>query len=166
MKKRKIGFATLFFLAMVVVYLISFFVNPDYTKIAFDNFLKAFLKLFPLILIVFGFMFFINIFLRPEKISKYLGEKSGIKAWVYTLFPCLLIPAPPYVIFPLLGELKKAGMKNSLIVYFLYNRNIQVAFIPAMTYYFGVSFTIVAASYIFIFSIISGLFIERLVNKK
>ncbi|MCF7910280.1 permease, partial [Candidatus Pacearchaeota archaeon] len=112
---------------------------------------------------VFGIMFFVNLFLKPEKIKKHLGHESGIKGWVYTLFVGSFVPmGPPYVVFPLLGDLKKSGMRNSLIVAFLNIRNLQLIFLIVLISYFGLLFTLVLGIYVFIFAILNGVLIEKI----
>ena len=151
------------FLAIVVmIYLVVFLINSNYAILAFQNFLKTFSKIIPIILFVYLFTFLANAFLEQKKINKYLGKDSGIKGWVYVTLSGILIPSPPYVVFPLLADLRKKGMKNSLIIAFLYNRNLQIAFLPVMAYYFGILFTIIVSTYIFIFAILSGIFIEKM----
>lgn len=159
--KKKINGGTTFFLIVVMLYLIAFLIEKDYTSSAFMGFLNTMKGILPLIIGVFFVMFLVNIFLDPKKINKHLGHDSGIKGWIYTIIAGVLIPAPPYVVFPLLGDLKKKGMKDALIVSFLYNRNLQITFLPVMAYYFGIPFTIIICAHIFIFAIISGLIIEK-----
>ncbi|MBW2540150.1 MAG: hypothetical protein JRE27_11165 [Deltaproteobacteria bacterium] len=77
----------------------------------------------------------------------------------------MLVSGPPYVLYPLLGELKKRGMTNSLLAVFLYNRNVKIPFIPAMIYYFGLKFTIILSVYIIIFSIMNGKIMEALTKE-
>lgn len=147
---------------MILIYIIVFLINSDFTKSVFNNFISSLIKIFPIILGVYVFLFLINLFIKPEKINKHLGKDSGLKGWIYSIIAGIIIPAPPYIIFPLLGDLKKQGMKDSLIVSFLYNRNLQVTFLPVMAYYFGIPFTIIVSLYVFIFAIISGIIVERL----
>jgi len=158
--------SVIFLLAVFVLYLVVYFIDREYTKTAFSGFIRAFLNIIPILVIVFFIMFFVNYFLRPEKVKKHLGHESGLKGWIYTLFIGSFIPmGPPYVVLPLLGDLKKQGMRESLIVAFLYIRNLQIIFLIVMAYYFGILFTGVVAFYVFLFSILSGVLVERLYLK-
>jgi uncharacterized membrane protein YraQ (UPF0718 family) len=161
---KRINGPVKFLTAVIIVYIISFLFDKEYTKNAFSHFIDVLLNIAPIILVVFIFMFVMNYFIKPEAINKHLGKESGIKGWAYALISGMIIPAPPYVVFPLLGQFKKSGMKTSLIVAFLYNRNLQITFIPVMAYYFGIPFTIVISTYVFLFSIISGLVVEKIVG--
>jgi len=118
----------------------------------------------PILGIVFVVMVGINLYFTQSRAKKYLGEKSGIKGWIYAIIFGILISGPPYVLYPLLGDLKKQGMKNSLIAVLLYNRNVKIPFLPALIYYFGLPFTIILSIYILIFSILNGKLIELLVD--
>jgi uncharacterized membrane protein YraQ (UPF0718 family) len=59
----------------------------------------------------------------------------------------------------MLAELRKHGMKDSLIAAFLYNRAVKIPLIPVMIYYFGWLFTALIMIYMIAFSIINGLIV-------
>ena len=169
MKKNKLKISKphIFLLIVVLIYVIIYLINPGYAKNSFSNFINTVLKIFPVLVFVFAIMFFVNYFFRPEKIKKHIGHESGIKGWIYTLFVGMFVPmGPPYVVFPLLRDLKKQGMREALIVAFLYSRNLQVFFLIVMVHYFGMLFTMIVAFYVFIFSILSGILIEKICSKK
>ncbi|MFW6014534.1 MAG: hypothetical protein ACOCQG_05135 [Candidatus Nanoarchaeia archaeon] len=165
-KKPNINGELIFLLVVSFMYLVVFFIDSSYTLGALNNFLVSFLNIIPLLVFVFIVMFLVNYFLTPDMIKSYVGHSSGIRGWFYSLVGGVLIPAPPYIAFPLLAELKEKGMRDSLIVTFLYNRNLQLAFLPVMVLYFGMGFTIVFSIFIFVFAILSGLAIEFLMNNK
>lgn len=165
-KLKQLSGGMKFLIVVTLLYLISYLVSSSYVKESFQNFIILLTNVAPMITIVFVIMFIMNIFLKPEKINKHLGHDSGIKGWIYSIIAGILIPSPPYVVYPLLGDLKKSGMKTSLIVSFLYNRNLQVTFLPVMAFYFGIPFTIVVSIYVFIFAIISGLILEKVINNQ
>jgi hypothetical protein len=78
----------------------------------------------------------------------------------------IFISGPPYVLFPFLGELKKYGVKDSLLVAFLNNRNVQPTFLPIMIFYFGIPFTIIVSIYILLFSFINGYVAGKFLRKR
>lgn len=163
--KIKISNPVKFLIIVVALYLIAFLINPIYTKFSFNSFLVSFLKIIPIIIFVFILLFFVNYFLKPQKFVKHLGRSSGIKGWFYVLFTGSFIPlGAPYIVFPLLGELKEKGMSNALLAAFLYIRNLQIIFLLIMLHYFGALFTAVVWFYVFIFSIISGILMGRLLD--
>lgn len=155
------------FLAIVLaIYLIVALFNFSVVKNALFNFLLMFIKIVPILVIVFLVMVLVNLYFTRERIGKYLGAESGIRGWLYAIISGILVSGPPYVLFPLLGELKKGGMKNSLLAVFLYNRNVKIPFLPAMIYYFGFNFTVILSLYIIIFSILNGKIIGWLTKAK
>lgn len=151
---------------ILLIYIIIGVFNFSIIQTAIENFLLMFIKIIPILLVVFVVMILVNIYFTKEKIRKYLGEESGIKGWVYAIISGILVSGPPYVLFPLLGEFKKRGMKNSLLAVFLYNRNVKIPFLPVMVYYFGFGFTLILSLYIIIFSILNGKIIELLIKNR
>jgi uncharacterized membrane protein YraQ (UPF0718 family) len=162
--KKRIGNGIKFLAVIILLYLLIAIFNFSIARAAFLNFLTMFSKILPVLGVVFLVMIGVNKYFTEERAQKYLGEKSGIKGWVYAIISGALVSGPPYILFPLLGNLKKQGMKNSLLAVFLYNRNVKIPFLPAMIYYFGISFTVIVSLYIVFFSILNGLIIQLLVK--
>ena len=77
-----------------------------------------------------------------------------------------MFSGPPYALYPFLGELKRQGARNGLIAAMLYNRNVKIHFIPAIIYYFGMSYAIVLSVYILLFSLVNGKILEMCVGKE
>ena len=125
-----------------------------------------FLKILPILGVVFMVMIAVNLYFTPKRTQKYLGKESGATGWIYAIVAGIFISGPPYVLYPLLGEMKKRGMRNSLLAVLLYNRNVKIPFIPAMIYYFGLKFTVFISLYIIIFSVLNGKLIEALAGEK
>jgi uncharacterized membrane protein YraQ (UPF0718 family) len=164
--KQKQNGGIKFFLVVLFIYFIIALFNTHLIVKAVIDFLNMFIKIIPIICIVFIVMVGIDLYFTNERTKKYFGEKSGVKGWIYAIVSGSLISAPPYVLYPLLGQLKKQGMKNSLLAVFLYNRNVKIPFVPVMIYYFGLKFTVIISLYILIFSIVNGMLIGALVEKK
>ena len=55
-------------------------------------------------------------------------------------------------------------MRTALIAVFLYNRGIKLPLLPLMIHYFGMAFTLVLAVYLTLFSLLSGLVMEKIVD--
>ncbi len=164
--KKKLSGGMKFFLAVLVIYFIFALFDVEAVKMAMINFLQMIWKIIPILLIVFLAMILINLYFTKERTEKYFGNQSGIKGWIYAIVSGILISGPPYVLYPLLGELKKHGMKNSLLAVFLYNRNVKIPFVPVMVYYFGLTFTVIMSFYIIFFSILNGVLVGVLIRKK
>ena len=164
--RNKINGGIKFLIIVLILYLVISLFNFSMAKNAFLNFLTMFIKIIPILCIVFIIMILVNLFFTKQRVAKHLGKDSGIIGWLYAIISGILVSGPPYILFPLLGDLKKGGMKNSLVAVFLYNRNVKIPFLPVMVYYFGLNFTIILSLYIVIFSILNGKIIGRLVKDK
>ena len=165
-QKPKMNNQLKFLLAVIFLYLIIALLDIGIVESALINFLVMSLKIVPVLGLVFIIMVLINLYFTKERVGKYLGSKSGIKGWLYAIISGILISGPPYTLYPLLGELKKNGMKSSLLAVVLYNRNVKIPFLPAMVYYFGLNFTIILSLYIIIFSIFNGKLVELLTKDR
>ncbi|MFW5884627.1 MAG: permease [Patescibacteria group bacterium] len=153
---KKLSNSIKFLLAVAAIYLIVAFLDKNLALTGLEDTGKMFLRLIPILVLVLGIMFVVNRFIKTDRIRRHLGEESGWKGWLWAMITGILISGPPYVLFPLLENMKKKGMKNSLIAVFLYNRNVKIPFFPVMIYYFGLVFTVIISFYIIIFSILSG----------
>jgi uncharacterized membrane protein YraQ (UPF0718 family) len=162
----KIPNGMIFLFIVVLIYGVSALTEPDFVAGAFGNFLVTFSKVLPILLIVYLVMFFSFVFVKPEMVKRQLGRNSGIKGWVYAIIGSIVISGPSYVLFPLLGELRKEGMKYSLIAVFMSNRNVQLAYLPVIAYYFGWRFSFVFAFYVLAFSLLTGMLMGKVMRGK
>ncbi len=156
-KKQKLSGGTKFLLAILALYAIAALFNFQFVFESFLGFLRMLVRITPILIVVFFIMAGVNFYFTPPKVKKYLGHGSGFKGWLYAVISGILVSGPPYILFPLLGELKERGMKNSLLAVFLYNRNVKIPFLPVMVFYFGLSFTVAVSVFIIFFSILNGL---------
>jgi len=154
-----------FMLVIIAFYILGFFINKYIIIEALINTGIILIKIIPILILVFIIQFFGNIYFKSDKVQKHLSDESGIISWAYAVMLGFLISGPPYALFPLLGDMQRRGMSNSLIAVILYNRNIKIPFLPVMVYYFGLVFTVIISVYILLFSIINGLLIGRFANK-
>ena len=165
-KIRKIPGRFKFLLLVSILYGVIFFFNKSVAIAGFNKTFAMLIKIVPLLVFVFVVMIAVSLYVDSGKIKKHLGAESGVKGWIYSIVIGILISGPPYVLFPMLKELKEHGMKNSLLAVFLYNRNVKISFLPVMVYYFGLKFTIVTSIVIVIFSILNGVLVEFFVRDK
>ena len=154
-----------FFLATLVLYGIVAIFNPAVVLAALQYFGVMLSKVLPVLGLVFIILFLTNLFLNPARIRKHLGVESGLRGWFYAIIGGIFISGPPYVLYPMLGELQQHGARNALLATMLYNRNVKIHFLPALIYYFGVQYTIVLSVYILLFSLLNGKLLELLVGE-
>ena len=154
-----------FLTIILLVYLIVGLINPALSLNAFRYFVGMLSKVFPVLALVFIILFFTNMLLSPSKINKHLGKNSGVKGWLYAIAGGIFISGPPYILYPMLGELKKHGARNGLLATMLYNRNVKIYFLPAIIYYFNLRYAVILSIYIILFSILNGILLEFLVGE-
>lgn len=156
----------IFLLGVLIIYLALGILSFPIIENALLTFLKMIERLLPILAVVFGLMFFSNLFLHTKRVSSYLGKESGLKGWLIAIFGGILSTGPIYMWYPLLGDLKEKSMRTSLIAAFLYNRAVKIPLLPVIIYYFGGLFTLVLTGYMIIFSIVNGFIVERIGGKK
>ncbi|MEA2046467.1 MAG: permease [Euryarchaeota archaeon] len=121
-------------------------------------------KVVPVMFLVFVMMFIVDLVVEPGTVKKRLGKGSGSVGWGVAVLGGVLSTGPIYVWYPLLEDLRKKGVKDSLIVAFLYARAVKIPMAPMMIYYFGWTFTAVLYMYIIVFSVLNGVLVERLLR--
>ena len=153
------------FIIVVICYVILFFYNAPLALDSLQKSGKVLAKILPVFAFVILFTATINYFLRPKQIVKYLGKESGLKGWLWSLAGGVFSHGPIYAWFPMLEDLRKQGVRDALIVVFIYARAIKLPILPIMIDYFGWRFTVVLSVYILIGSVIQGRLLEVLENK-
>jgi uncharacterized membrane protein YraQ (UPF0718 family) len=151
-----------FLLVMLAVYSVLALLNPILFEKSFQYFLKILFQIIPLLGFVYLILFLTNLFLDPGWIKKHVGKKSGVSGWLYAILGGILISGPPYILYPMLAEMRNYGARNGLIATMLYNRNVKIHFLPALVYYFGIKYTVVLSIYILLFSILNGKILEMI----
>jgi uncharacterized membrane protein YraQ (UPF0718 family) len=154
-----------FLLLVLALYLIAGLVDPSLVRLALIGFAAMMLRVLPLLALVFLVLFTVNLFLKPERLRRHLGAESGIRGWLWAIVAGIFISGPPYVLYPMLEDFRKQGVRSALVAVFLYNRNVKLQYLPAMVYYFGFRYTVVLSVYIILFSLISGKLVEMMVER-
>ncbi|MCK4865150.1 MAG: permease [Gammaproteobacteria bacterium] len=169
MKKNKLqkgkikGVGGWLFLAIVLlIYGVTALFDSGLALKAVTSFIQLLDKVVPVLLIVFILIFIVNLLLEPARVKKYLGSQSGIMGWLTAIVGGVLSTGPVYPWYALLKDLREKGMKTSLAAVFLYSRAVKLPLLPLLVHYFGITYTMVLISYLIVFSIISGLVMERI----
>jgi uncharacterized membrane protein YraQ (UPF0718 family) len=162
-KQEKKGRGGWLFLALVLfAYGVFGLVNPAATSQSLSFFTLVMGRVLPVLGLVFLLIFVANLVLEPERIKRYLGSGSGMKGWVAAVLGGILSLGPIYPWYAMLSELRQKGMRNALIAVFLYSRAVKLPLLPLMIHYFGMAYTLILCIYLIIFSIISGIAVEKL----
>jgi uncharacterized membrane protein YraQ (UPF0718 family) len=159
---EKIGGSGIFLLSISIIYLTLGIIDIQVVRNALWVLGGLILRISPVLALVFGIMFLTNLLFEAGSIVRMLGQGSGLRGWVFAVLGGIVSSGPIYMWYPLLGDLKEKGMRESLIAAFLYNRAIKIPLVPMMVHYFGWSFAVILSLYMVIFSVLNGLAVERL----
>ena len=166
-KRSKNLIYSFYFLGIVIIlYLTLAFFNSEKIHRSLHASFDIIIQIIPILILVIFIMGIVNYFLKPKKVSKYLGVKSGVKGWFLAISMGILSHGPIYIWYPLLKDLRDHGMRLGLIAAFLYNRAMKIPLLPVMIFYFGIGFVIILSIYFMIASIFEGKIIEMIYNKK
>ncbi|BCD61285.1 MULTISPECIES: permease [unclassified Nitratiruptor] len=154
-----------FLLIVVASYMLLFLFFPQKAILALQEFFHLLIKIAPILAVVVLINALINFFIDPKTLAKHLSREGGIKAWTIALFAGILSHGPMYAWYPLIDDLKKKGLRDSLIALFFYARAVKLPLLPLMVHYFGLTFTIVLNIYIIIGALLQGMIVERIENE-
>jgi len=142
----------------ILLYFVLFLLFPDKTEIALFKSIHLFEKLLLVLGVIFIFMVINNMFITKEKIQKYFS--NSLKGYFISIFASFIAMGPTYAWYPLLENLKEKGIRESLLIVFLFARSIKIVWLPMMILFFGLKYTILFVLVVSIFSILQG-FIYR-----
>lgn len=77
---------------------------------------NTFANIAPLLLIAFILAGFMQVVIPPELIESWLGEKAGLKGIFVGSIGGALIPGGPYIAFPIIASVYKAGAGLGTVV--------------------------------------------------
>lgn len=147
----------------ITIYIITAILNPEKTIESIQYVINTTKRIIPIFILVIIFMGLSNYLLDKEKVTKYVGKKSGIKGYLIAITTGIISHGPIYAWYNLLANLKQKGMKNGLIAIFLYNRAIKIPLLPMLIYYFGLKYSITLLTTMIIASIIQGKLIDTII---
>lgn len=165
-KTKKFPFRFKFLIAVLFLYLITACFNFSLAREAFLATVDLFIKILPLLAFIFILNTLMNKYLTAKIVQRHIGEKKGLRKWLYAIVLGVLISGPPYMLYPMLGDLKKRGASEGFLATLLFNRNVKIPFIPVMIYYFGLAYTILISLLIVIFSLLNGYLVMIFSRKK
>ena len=150
----------LFPIAVIVIYVILFFISPNETGQAIRSSGNMFLGMLIPLGLVFLIMLLINLFLKPAAVAKFLGKGSGIKGIALSVAAGIISTGPIYAWYPLLKDLREKGAGESSIAIFLYNRAVKPFLLPVMIGYFGWLYVVILTILMVVASIIIGFLVS------
>lgn len=156
----------IFLLVVTCLYALAFLVDAELMINALVFSAKLLYQLLPVLLLVFVLFFVSNYLVKAEWVHANVGKGSGLRGWIVAAVGGILSAGPIYVWYALLRDLKTKGMRTALIAVFLYNRGIKLPLLPLMIFYFGVTYTLILAIYMTLFSLLNGFLVEKMIEHK
>jgi len=154
--KRRFG-GWIFLGAVVLLHLGVYWLDPELSALALADFARGLQRLLPVVGVMLLLMTLVNLWVKPQRIARHLGEGSGLRGWAIAIAAGVLSLGPMYLWYPMLGELKQRGVRTSLLAAFLYSRAVKIPLLPMMAHYFGLLYTLLFVLTILLFSVLSGL---------
>ena len=118
-------------------------------------FFSIIVKVFPILVLIWVIMALTKYFFKGFKNVKQR------KMWIFAVVGGVISSGPVYVWYPWLKELQDQGVHNGLLATFIYARAIKIPLIPLMIAYFGIVYVILFVVFIFIFSILGGVLMQK-----
>jgi uncharacterized membrane protein YraQ (UPF0718 family) len=165
-KKRSGINGWLFLLLVLALYGVIAVIDAETADRALDFFVKAMHQVLPVLAVVFLLLLTADLLFKPDWVKRNLGREAGSKAWLLAAVGGVLATGPIYAWYVLIQELREKGMRASLAAVFLYSRAIKLPLLPLMIHYFGLAYTLVLCLYLFGFSILNGILMVKLVDRK
>jgi uncharacterized membrane protein YraQ (UPF0718 family) len=156
----------IFLLVVMGLYPLAFLIDAELALNALAFSARLLYRLVPVLLLVFALMFASNLLVKSEWVRANLGSGSGLRGWAMAVAGGILSVGPIYAWYALLRDLKAKGMRTALIAVFLYNRGVKLPLLPLMIHYFGLAYTLVLAAYMTLFSLFSGILVEKMVSRR
>ena len=150
-------------LIVISLYLLAALLDPTSACHALMRSLSVLKNILPVLLVVLFLMALVSAYIEPQKITHYLGRKSGLKGWLIALIGGVFCHGPSYLWYPMLSDLRARGVNEGLIIAFFYARSIKVPWLPMMASYFGIAFTVILTFYILLAAVIQGKIAEKII---
>ena len=164
---KKLEFKGVKFLSLVAIVYCALFVFDFNNAIqSLNKFINITITLLPIFAFIIILTALINYFLNPKQILKYFGEDSGKAGIFYSVIGGILSHGPMYAWYGMLKDMRSHGLKDGLIVTFLYSRAVKLPLLPLMIAIFGLTYTIVLNIYVILFAIIQGKIMDKLTIKE
>ncbi len=126
-----------------VVYLLVWVTMPDRLIPALKVIKIIALQMaFPL-LMALVMMFLLNLYISAAHITRFMGQKAGMKGMVFSSLAGIISMGPVFAWFPFLKTLKDKNMADVYLANFLSSRAVKPVLIPILIAYFGWRFSLI-----------------------
>ncbi len=163
--KDKFGVNWIFLFVVLFVYAIIWIFNQNLFLAIWKDFLNVFFKqILAVLLIVFIFMFVLNILLQKDTIKDKIQNSSNNVKYIVSIFGGILSTGPVYMWYPFLKKLKDHGLNYGHIASFIYARVIKIPFLAVMVFYFGLKYTIIFNLVLLVLALLIWIIINLIFN--
>jgi len=128
---------------VAVIYLILLVITPDRTWVGIQAAWRVLIQAALPLLLAFGMMFLMNLFITPFHVSKFLGSEVGIRSVFFSAAAGIISMGPIFAWYPFLKSLREKGASDFHLANFLSHRSVKPALLPMMILYFGWRFSLI-----------------------
>jgi uncharacterized membrane protein YraQ (UPF0718 family) len=154
--RRPLRTVFLFPAFVMAIYGMAFAIAPDRALQALTKSGNVFLTIAQPLAVVFVVMLVLNVFVKPVRISRFVGKGAGIKGMMLSVVAGIISMGPIYAWYPLLKKLREEGAGNAPIAIFLYNRAVKPFLLPVMIAYFGWAYVVILTLFTILASMAVG----------
>ncbi len=166
MEIKKIEYKGVKFLfTILALYIVLFVIDFQNSSEALNKSVNIIFSLIPIFIFIILLTTLINYFMQPKKVMKYFEKNNSKKSLLFMILGGILSHGPMYAWYGILNNLREHGLKDGLIIVFLYARTIKLPLLPFMVEIFGIVFTIVINLYIIIFAVVQGIITDKIIKK-
>ncbi len=166
MEVKKIEYKGVKFLfTILALYIVLFVIDFQNISEALNKSVNIIFSLIPIFIFIILLTTLINYFMQPKKVMKYFEKNNSKKSLLFMILGGILSHGPMYAWYGILNNLREHGLKDGLIIVFLYARTIKLPLLPFMVEIFGIVFTIVINLYIIIFAVVQGIITDKIIKK-
>jgi len=119
---------------------------------------RTIFDMLPIILIIISLLGIVSSFVNPNQISNYLGDRSGIKGFLFISVISSFLQIPGIIAFPIAATLLKSGAAISTVAVFACASTMSsVLTLPLEIKYLGKKLPIIRIGLTYIICVIVGL---------
>jgi len=125
------------------IYLILLVTTPDRAWVGLQAAGRVLIQAALPLLIAFGMMFLLNLFITPVHVSRFMGSGAGVRGVLLSAVAGIISMGPIFAWYPFLESLRIKGASDFHLANFLSHRAVKPALLPMMIIYFGWRFSLV-----------------------
>jgi uncharacterized membrane protein YraQ (UPF0718 family) len=125
------------------LYLILLATAPEHCQAALQFAGRILIQAALPLLLAFAMMFFLNRFITPAHVTRFMGRRAGIKGILLSSSAGIISMGPIFAWYTFLKALREKGAAEFHLANFLSNRAVKPVMLPLMITFFGWRFSLV-----------------------